>query len=171
MSLEFNKAAAAVLVTGIVVMASGIVADKFVHPEKLEKNAYVVEGVGSPDGDAVAPAPKAELPPIAALLADASVEEGKKVGKKCIVCHSFEQGGANKVGPNLWNTVGRKPGSVQGFAYSQAMQDMSGRWDVETLNKFFYKPKELVPGTKMVFAGLRKEKDRANLIKYLQSLK
>jgi len=171
MSLEFNKVSAAILIAGIVVMVTGIVADILVEkPHELEEKAYIVEGVGE-EVTAGVPAEKKELPPIAPLLADASAEKGELLTKKCAVCHSFEKGGPNKVGPNMWNIVGAQMAAKDGFAYSSALKEKGGVWDVEALNKFLYKPKQYVPGTKMVFIGLKKEKDRAHMIKYLQTLK
>jgi cytochrome c len=105
-----------------------------------------------------------------AMLASASAEAGKKVTKKCAACHSFTKGGPNKVGPNLWNVVGGKPASAAGYKYSGAMKNMVANWDFEELNKFLYKPKAYLKGTKMSFSGLKKMGDRAAVIAYLTSL-
>jgi cytochrome c len=98
----------------------------------------------------------------------AHADDGKKVFNKCKACHTAEDQ-KNKVGPYLGGVVGRKAGSVEGFKYSDAMKDSALTWDEETLDKFLTKPKDLVPGTKMSFAGLRKEEDRKALIEYLKS--
>lgn len=170
MSLEFNKAAAAVLVTGIVVMVSGMVAELLVHPKELEENAYKIEGVEVVAG-AVAPEPaKIEIDPVGPLLASASVDEGKKVFRKCSVCHAPDKGGRHKVGPKMWDVVGASKGVHDDYPYSKAMAEFPGEWGYEELNKFLYKPRTYIPGTKMVYAGLRKAEDRANLIAYLRTL-
>lgn len=105
-----------------------------------------------------------------AMLASATAEAGKKVSKKCAACHSFTKGGPNKVGPNLWNIVGGKAASVAGYKYSGAMKDMAANWEFEELNKFLFKPKAYLKGTKMSFAGLKKSSDRAAIIAYLTAL-
>ena len=92
------------------------------------------------------------------------------MAKKCAACHSFEQGGPNKIGPGLWGVVNRPVGGAADFAYSDVMAGHGGAWDYESLDAFLTNPKEWAPGTKMAFAGLKKPKDRANLILYLRSL-
>ncbi|WP_370540479.1 cytochrome c family protein [Azospirillum sp. INR13] len=108
--------------------------------------------------------------PIAPLLAAASPENGQKVAKACAACHSFDKGGANKVGPNLYGIVGGAKGHIQGFSYSDALVKTGGSWSYDELNKFLYDPKGYAPGTKMTFAGLKKDDDRAAVIAYLRSL-
>ena len=109
--------------------------------------------------------------PIAELLQTASIEKGMKTAKKCISCHSFEAGGANKIGPALWGIVDREVGAGAGFKYSEALAGLGGQWDYEALNGFLENPKKYAVGTNMAFAGLRKANDRANIIAYLDSLK
>jgi cytochrome c len=103
-------------------------------------------------------------------FAEANPEAGKKVFKKCATCHTVENGGAHKIGPNLWNIYGNTKASVEGFKFSSALIETGGTWDVAALDGFLAKPKAFVPGTKMSFAGLKKEKDRTNLIAYLATL-
>ncbi|WP_343560824.1 c-type cytochrome [Kiloniella sp. b19] len=170
MSLELNKIAAAVLSAGIIYMGSGFIADLLYKPEDLEKNVYVVD-LG--DGTATA-APAAEEPqgaePVSPLLASASVDKGAKLFKKCAACHSVDEGGPNKVGPNLWSIVDRAKASHPGYSYSDVLNGMSAQlWDYEALNEFLYKPKEYAPGTKMSFAGMKKADQRADLIAYLRA--
>ncbi len=98
------------------------------------------------------------------------VTAGRKVFKKCAVCHTAEKGGKHKVGPNLWNVVDRKKASAKGFSYSTAMKEAGGNWTETDLDQYFTSPKKFLPGNRMAFAGVRKAKDRANLIAYLKSL-
>jgi len=110
------------------------------------------------------------LPEITPLLASADIDNGEKLFKKCASCHTNNKGGENKVGPAMWGIVDRAKGSSEGFAYSGALANFGGNWSVEELNKFLLKPKQYIEGTKMNFNGLKKDEDRADLIKYLSSL-
>ncbi|WGI21481.1 cytochrome c family protein [Amylibacter sp. IMCC11727] len=103
------------------------------------------------------------------MMAMADADKGKKVFSKCKACHKVEDG-ANGTGPHLFNVVNRGIGDVAGYEYSGAMASFEGVWDVEALNGFLIKPSAYMNGTKMSFAGLKKEMDRANLIKYLETL-
>ena len=165
--LGLNKLFAGILVAGLMLMAGIKLADVLVPHSELTQNAYVIE---VPEGGtAVAEAPKATGPePILALLASADAIAGEKLAKKCTACHVFDQGGANKVGPALWNIVNADKGAVDGFSYSGALVDFGGQWDYAALNAFLYKPKAYISGTKMNFAGLKKPSDRANMIAYLR---
>lgn len=166
---SFNVIAMASLLTLLVVKGADIIADTLVHPViQLETNVYTVEGVEA-SSDTVAEKPK-ELEAIEPLLASADLASGQKVAKKCLQCHTFEKDGASKLGPNLWNIVARAVGAAEGYAYSKAMSTFGGKWDFESLNKYLYKPRQLVNGTKMSFAGLKKPQERADLIAYLRTL-
>ena len=110
-----------------------------------------------------------KLASIKPLLASASIDDGAKVFKKCAACHSIDKGGANKIGPALWGVVNRKIGGVQGFKYSTAMAKYGKNWSFEELNGFLHKPMKYMKGTKMGFIGLKKDKDRANVIAYMNS--
>ena len=172
--LELNKIAGAILLAGVVAMTSAIVAEGLYHgsshAEEI-KRGYEIEVASA--STASTGSKKAKGPePIADLLASADAGKGKALTKKCTACHSFDKGGKNKVGPNMWGVYGSKIGShVPGFAYSDALKKHGGTWTVEELNGFLWKPKKWVKGTKMGFAGLKKPKDRANMVKYLQTLK
>ncbi len=169
MSLEMNKISAAVLTAGVIAMSSGLVADLLFHKEPLEQNAFMIEGYGEAKAETVAAAPVEE--PIGVLLASADVAAGQKSFKKCSACHTVENGGKNKVGPNLWNVVMAQHGARDGFTYSGAIAEMSGEvWSYEALDAFLKSPKAYAKGTKMSFGGLKKAGERANIIAYLRSL-
>ena len=168
-SLFINKITAAVLSAGLLAMLSGFAAHMLYSPKELDKPAYMI-AEDEPKAVVAKAAAPAGPEPIASMLAAANADAGQKVAKKCTACHSFTKGGANKVGPNLWNVVGGKPASVSGYKYSSAMSGMAVNWEYEELNKFLYKPKAYLKGTKMSFAGLKKARDRATIIAYLRSL-
>lgn len=168
MNMESNKIAASVLLAGVIAMTAGLVANILIHPHKLTESVYKVEGVAQPQ-TAAAPAP-VELPPVSPLLAAADVKAGEAQSKKCAACHTFTQGGPNRVGPNLWNIVGAKRGHAEGFAYSNVIKEKPGPWNYEELSAFIASPRAYAPGTKMAFAGLPKIEDRAALIAYLRTL-
>lgn len=170
-SLEFNKLAAGVLCGGLLLMGAGKFAGVLVHPEQLETNAYTVE-VAEGAATAAAPTGPAPIEPILGLLASADVASGQKIAKKCAACHSFDKGGPNKVGPNLFGVVMAAKGHVDGFAYSDALltSGENDNWTYTSLNHFLKKPKDYAPGTKMNFAGIKKASQRADLVAYLRSL-
>ncbi|MGB0960645.1 MAG: c-type cytochrome [Halocynthiibacter sp.] len=129
------------------------------------QQAYVID---TGEGEAQAATEEAG-PTFEELLASADVAKGEKVFGKCKACHKREDG-ANATGPHLFKIIDRAVASVDGFGYSGGMIELGGNWDAATLNAFLEKPKALVAGTKMSFSGLKKEKDRANLIAYLATI-
>ena len=166
--MDFDKLFPAFLTAAIVLMISGFIAKKVVHPEYLKKDAVKIEGT---DVVASAGPAKPQLPaPILHLIATADIARGAKLSKACAACHSFDQGGVNKVGPNIWNVVNAPKGQVDGFAYSSALLEKGGDWGYESLNGFMWKPKKYINGTKMNYAGLKKPEDRAALIAWLRTL-
>ena len=168
--MESNKIFAAILIAGILAMLSGFVAKKIIHVEAPHEDAFKIEGLadaGAAGGAAAATGPE----PILALLASADASKGESFAKACAACHTFGKGENFKVGPNLYGVVNNHHAHMEGFAYSDAMTALKDkRWDYAALNEFLFNPKKAVNGTKMVFAGIKKPQDRANVIAYLRSL-
>jgi cytochrome c len=165
-SFEFNKITASVLVALLIAMIGSLLSEQLVHPTKLEKPVFVVEGVVSP----AKPGEEETLKPITPLLASASAERGQAIAKKCTQCHTFEKGGANRTGPNLWGIIGAKIAHVADFAYSSGFKEKGGNWDDEQLNVLLNKPRAFVQATKMSFVGLKDAQERADVIAYLHTL-
>ena len=162
-SFELNKVLGAILGTCLIVLALNIGAGAIFAPEKPAKPGYAI---AVQDHAAGGPASAAKAPeqPIEVLMASASAEKGQATAKQCAACHTFEKGGANRVGPNLWGIVGRPKAAVAGFNYSAAMKAKGGNWSFDDLNKFLASPRGFVQGTNMSFAGLAREQQRADLI-------
>lgn len=166
---NFNTVAGCFLASALFALVVGKVSNAVVDPHHLEKPAIAVSDE-APAEAAPAGAP-AELAPIGPKLAGANVDNGKALFQKlCFTCHTVDKGGANKVGPNQWNLVGRKKASEAGFSYSSAMQAKGGEWDYEDINHMIFKPTSFVKGTKMAFAGIAKEQERADIIAYLRTM-
>jgi cytochrome c len=165
--LEGNKAFAAILVAGMAFMVAGFVADLVVHPEELEKTAITIQGAAESMGG---PA-RVIIPTILPLMAKADVSAGASTtAQACGSCHSFTQGGAAMVGPNLYNVVGAKIASAAGYAFSPALAKIGGTWTYEQLNKWLFDPQGFAPGTHMTYPGMRSIQSRADVIGYLRSL-
>ena len=165
-SFEINKIVAAVLVVFLVVFGIGKVSDIIFHVEKPNVSAYKVEFA---EVDASKTSSTVQTVDIAALLALGTVEHGKKVFKKCSACHSIKKGGRNNIGPALYSVLGRNMGALENYKYSKALIAFGKDWTFEEMNNFLIKPTSYIKGTKMAFAGLKKEKDRASVILYMNA--
>ncbi len=166
-SFEINKIIAAVLMVALLVIGISKVSDVIFHVEKPEKPGYAVEIEQVADSSSSEIKSTDEKVDIAALMSLGDVAHGEKVFKKCAACHSIAKGGKNNIGPALYNVVGRKVGIINDYKYSKALSGYGKEWTLEELNGYLIKPAKWIKGTKMAFAGLRKEKDRASVIKYL----
>ena len=164
-SFEINKIIAAILVTVLLVFGIGKISDIVYHVEKPNVQGYKVE-VKAASASTTQTNMKNQVD-ISALLALGNVEDGKKVFKKCAACHSIAQDGGNKIGPKLYNTVGRATGSISDYKYSKALASYGKEWTFEELNSFLIKPSTWIKSNKMGFAGLKKDEDRASVILYL----
>jgi cytochrome c len=166
-SFELNKVLGAILGTCLITLALNIAAGAIFSQEKPAKPGYAiaVPGEGAPKQEA-----KKEEVPIATRLAKASMEKGQQIAKQCLACHTFEKGGPNKVGPNLWNIVGDERGKDRGgFNFSSAMKSKGGKWTYEELDKFLANPRGYISGTAMTFAGVSNDQQRADVIAYLRT--
>ena len=167
-SFEINKIIAAVLLVALLIIGIGKISNLIFHVDKPEKPGYVVEveQVSTNNTQSTLDVTEEKID-ITALMAMGDIATGEKVFKKCAACHSINKGGKNNIGPALYNVVGRKVGAVNDYKYSKALLEYNKEWTFEELNGYLIKPAKWIKGTKMAFAGLRKEKDRASVIKYL----
>ena len=167
-SFELNKIIAAVLLVALLVIGIGKLSNVIFHVEKPKTPGYAIDVeqavVKTAESSSETMEEKID---IAALIAMGDIATGEKVFKKCAACHSIVKGGKNNIGPALYNVVGRKVGVINDYKYSKALSGYGKEWTFEELNGYLIKPAKWIKGTKMAFAGLRKEKDRASVILYL----
>ena len=166
-SFELNKIIAAVLMVALIVIGIGKLSEVIFHVEKPKTPGYSVDIEQAIVVNASTSETVEEKIDIASLMAMGDLAVGEKVFKKCAACHSIIKGGKNNIGPALYNVVGRKVGIVNDYKYSKALSGYGKEWTFEELNGYLLKPAKWIKGTKMSFAGLRKEKDRASVILYL----
>tara|TARA_Y200000002_G_scaffold260275_1_gene215940 strand:- start:529 stop:1074 length:546 start_codon:yes stop_codon:yes gene_type:complete len=170
-SFEINKIIAAVLLTALIVIGIGKAADLVFHVDKPKQSAYKIDGleVAEVTKESDVKSETVEAVDIAQLLALGNLAHGEKVFKKCSACHMIASDGKNMIGPNLWGVIGRNAASISDYKYSKAMVAYGKNWTFEEMNSYLIKPQAYIKGTKMAFAGLRKEKDRASVILYMNS--
>ena len=169
-SFELNKIIGAVLMTALIVIGINKLSDTIFHIDKPKKSAYKVEGVELALVSKIATEVKDVVQlDIKEILAMGNLAHGEKVFKKCSACHLVAKGGKNKIGPALYGIVGKDSAVSEGYSYSKAMKAHGKSWSFEELNAYLLKPQSYIKGTKMAFAGLRKDKDRASVILYLNS--
>jgi cytochrome c len=169
-SFEWNKIAGAVLGTVLFVMVVRIAGEAIYDVEKPAKPGYAVEGVVEDHGTG-GPAPVVEepIPDFATVIPAANVAAGEQIATRCVQCHTWNKGGPNKIGPNLFGIIGRARATHAGFAYSPAMQKKTGAWSYEDVYRYIHQPAKFIPGNKMAFAGVPKLQDRINLIAFMRT--
>ena len=167
-SFEINKIVAAILLVALLIIGIGKLSDIIFYVEKPKTPGYAVEVDNAVNTSTKSTSETTEDKiDISSLMALGDLTHGEKVFKKCAACHSIVKGGKNNIGPALYNVVGRKVGAVNDYKYSKALSAYEKEWTFEELNGYLIKPAKWIKGTKMAFAGLRKEKDRASVILYL----
>jgi len=166
-SFEINKIVAAILLVVLIVVGIGKISDVIFRVEKPKTPGYVVEVTQVADSSNSTSKEIGGEVDMSSLMAMGDIVSGEKIFKKCVACHSIVKGGKNKIGPKLYNVVGRSVGSVSDYKYSKALAGYGKSWTFEELNGFLLKPATWIKGTKMAYAGLKKEEDRASIIKYL----
>ncbi|WP_375326699.1 c-type cytochrome [Candidatus Tisiphia endosymbiont of Nemotelus uliginosus] len=167
--IELNKIVASILLASLIAMMVGFIANilykPLLHPESRGYTIAVTDN----SIDDISKTGASEPINVAELMKNANAQAGSNIIKKCLMCHTFDKDGANKVGPNLWNVVGSKKAKVENYKYSTALTNIGGIWDEESLFHFLHKPNQYIPGTKMTFAGLNKPQDIADVVAFLKT--
>jgi cytochrome c len=171
--MDFNKVAAGILCAGVVFVASFVIAEGIFSPDKLEKQAYIIDTGMAETANSETESKPAYLTgaDFDALVNKGDIAKGETIFKKCIACHSNDKGGANKVGPNLWDIFEHDIASNEGYKYSDGLKVLEGNWTIEHLNGWLYSPRDYVKGNRMGFAGIKDNTERANIIAYLKTLR
>ncbi|MEJ0060020.1 MAG: cytochrome c family protein [Terricaulis sp.] len=169
---NFNAIAGAVIASVLGVMGLGIVAEEVFHPTYPEKAGFAPDVSAESTGGPAAPE---AAPDFGTLFADAAtlpdlIARGERATAQCASCHTFDAGGPNRIGPNLHDVFGRAAATHAGFEFSEPMHAHAVTWSYDTLNEFLTSPGQVVRGTKMAFAGLRRTEDRVAVIAYLRSI-
>jgi cytochrome c len=170
--IELNKIAASILLSSLIIMLVGIIANILYKPTlQVSKRGYQItiaqENTGNKE-NLIATNQNEDINNIENIMANANADSGANIIKKCVSCHTFNKDGVHKIGPNLSQIFNAPKGKKDGFKYSKAMLTAGGKWDEKSLFKFLKNPRKYIPGTKMSFAGIRKANDIANIIAYLQ---
>ena len=168
-AIEINKFAGALLSTALFLMATNMLGDYIFAPHHTAEAPKYIVPTALDQSEPIEAQQNLE-PNLDLLLAQADASSGEKISKKCVACHTFAEGGSSKIGPNLWDILGRDIASDASFKYSTVMKNMEGSWTVIGINAFLTSPKKYAKGTKMAFPGLAKPSDRADVIMYLRSL-
>ncbi len=168
--IELNKIVASILLASLIAMMVGFIANILYKPILHPERGYNVEVTESSNNVSEAKSDLEQSIDVAELMKNANAEAGKNIAKKCLMCHSFDKDGANKIGPDLWNIVGKEKAKTENYKYSTALSSKGGIWDEDNLFHFLHKPSQYIKGTKMSFAGLNKPQDIANVIMFLKTL-
>lgn len=172
--MDFNKIAAGILAASVVFVGTFIISETIFKPDHLEKQAYVIDTGAAQTADAgggVQAPTFLQGAEFAALVDKANPKDGEQIIKKCVACHAFEKDGSHKVGPKLWGVFEAPVPHHADYKYSDALKALGGKWDIDHLNHWLYKPAAFAKGNKMSFAGIPDDAQRASLIAYLKTLK
>ena len=169
-SFEVNKIAGGVLGTLLLTMALGLFSGYLYAPPAPQKAGYDLPMAAAETSEGGAAKTAAPAEPLPVLMSHADLKKGETFAKACGACHNFEKGAGAKIGPPLWDVVGRQVASISGFSYSEALKGKGGEWDYDKINAFITSPKSYAPGTKMTFAGEADPQKRADIIDYLHTL-
>jgi cytochrome c len=169
-SIEWNKIIASVLTAMIIAMVGSALSNQIVRPQRLAEPVYLPPGAEL-DAPAVAAPTRAPIEPIEAAMANADPARGQQLIRVCVQCHTFEEGGANRIGPNLFGVMEQNIAAVPNYSFSPALQAHSNeQWDPEKMNVWLVRPQEFAPGNKMAFPGVQRVQDRADIVAYMQTL-
>lgn len=164
---ELNKIVASILLASLIAMMVGFIANILYKPNLQALHRGYSVAVQETSG---ASATQAQAPVnIPELMKTANSDNGREIAKKCLMCHSLDKDGPNKIGPHLWDVAGRPKASIADYKYSPALSKLGGVWDDDSLFAFLHKPSSYAPGTKMSFAGLSKPQDIADVILFLKT--
>ena len=162
-----NKIIVSIVFAVILVLGINKITDVIYHNPAPQTSAYQVNVTTVASNETQTSSESSQTEDIMALFASTSAADGEKVFKKCVSCHSIAKEGKNKIGPKLFGILGRQAGSISDYKYSKAMASHGKTWSFDEMNNFLIKPKDWIKRTKMSFAGLKKAKDRAAVILYM----